>query len=199
MSELQIILLGLSLLAIAFVLRRTARSRRRSQQHDPLQELQQEIRTAETSTLAHLHGLESRLHDYEREVNGKIQTQITVLNQLVREADSRIVSLQKYSRVPTPAHSAERDDRMPMTQEQHRAIIHLHQAGFEIAEIAHCLERSEAEIHSVLVTLVADPSRNESTEATPLTDETDSGREKNEPRAKTPRGPATDDQNSYAA
>ena len=89
MDGSQMVLLGLLLLVTAFVLRRSFSGIKKSQQRDPLKEARQEIRAAETGHAAKINRMELKLHDYDREIDGRTQTQIALLDQLVIEHQCR--------------------------------------------------------------------------------------------------------------
>lgn len=94
LGEIQIILIGLSFMVAAFLLRRNVTLSRKSRRRDVLDEVREDFRQREQTTVAHLHQMETHLHDYGREVEGRIQTTLTVLDQLVLEADQEIARLE---------------------------------------------------------------------------------------------------------
>ena len=94
-SSLQLILLGLSILLAAFLLRRTIVLSRRSRNQDTGAEARQQMLSAEQSGSSIIRDLELRLHDYGREIEGRMQTRIAVLDQLVLDADREIERLRK--------------------------------------------------------------------------------------------------------
>ena len=91
LSGLQLILLGLAMLVVAFVLRRTAIRGRRSPERQKRSD-QRAWHSPETSTLERL---EVRLYDYQRQVEGRIQTSLTLLERLIHEADEQCRRLEQ--------------------------------------------------------------------------------------------------------
>jgi hypothetical protein len=90
----ELILPGAILVVAAWFLRRRAR-RKTICPRDPLREVQAEFRRKESSPAGQLNQLEVRLYDFAREVEGRIQTRISLLNQLVLDADREIDRLQQ--------------------------------------------------------------------------------------------------------
>ena len=90
----QLMVFGVILVGAAFLLRSrtTARARRRAS--DPLREVQEEFRQAETVPSARLNQMEVRLYEFAREVEGRIQSRMTYLDQLVQDADREIKRLE---------------------------------------------------------------------------------------------------------
>ncbi len=108
-SGLQCILLGLSILVAAFVLRRAIVLSRRSRNRDVQAEVRHEMRAAEQTGSSIIRELELRLHDYGREIEGRMQTRITILDQLVVDADHEIGRLRQLL-----AHSRQTDSTTAM-------------------------------------------------------------------------------------
>ena len=104
-SGLQLILLGLSILVAAFVLRRTIVLGRRSKSRDIQAEVTQKMRVAEQAGSSRIRELELRLHDYGREVEGRMQTRIAVLDRLVVDADREIERLRQLLQQSRQTHS----------------------------------------------------------------------------------------------
>lgn len=94
LDEVQIILIGLSFLVAAFLLRRNVTLSGKSRRRDVVEEVREDFRQREQTTVAHIHQMETHLHDYGREVEGRIHTTLTVLDQLVLEADQEIARLE---------------------------------------------------------------------------------------------------------
>jgi len=57
-------------------------------------EVRREMLASEQTVTGRMEKLEVRLHDYGREVEGRIETRIAVLNQLLIEADREIKRLR---------------------------------------------------------------------------------------------------------
>jgi hypothetical protein len=86
----QWVLLGSSILILAFVLRRGAVRARQSQSRDLPADVRQQLLAAEKAVASTIHGLEARLYDYGREIDAKAQTRIAQLDQLVLDAERLI-------------------------------------------------------------------------------------------------------------
>ncbi len=88
-----IIALGLSVVALVFILRRTIlRPVRASRQP---RESPAELEAAEESAAAMVEQLEVRLYDFAREVEGRMHTKIAVLDRLIVSADREIIRLEQ--------------------------------------------------------------------------------------------------------
>ncbi len=97
LSPGQMIVGGLLLLVVAYVLRRSFSQSKTSRARDPLQEAHAEIRTAEAGYAATISKMEVKLNDYAREVEGRIDTKIVVLDRLIVEAKAVIERLEQLS------------------------------------------------------------------------------------------------------
>lgn len=89
------ILLGMAMLAIAFVMRRSGRKRgKASEKRDVVAEVKREAELNESSAHSRLEQLEVRLYDYGREIDGLAETRIATLRHLIEEADEKITELR---------------------------------------------------------------------------------------------------------
>ncbi len=178
-SGTQLVLFGLSILVAAFVLRRTVTLSKRAKSRDVAAEVGAEMRQVEKSSSALIRNLEVRLHDYGREIEGRMQSRIAKLDKLVVEADREIDRLRQLladqsqssrseSMKPgpdivglSPAASANAVAAVepngnnatvagPLNFEQRSMVTHLADAGFAMAEIAHLLERPVAQIDAII-------------------------------------------------
>ena len=173
LSSLQLVLLGLGILVVAFVLRRGIVLGRRSRGRDVADEVRKERCAAEQSSVAQIRKLEVRLHDYSREIEGQMQTRISMLNQLVVEADREIGRLRQLLQTsrrtetatamrrgpdivgpPTAVNAAEPSGAShpvsPSTDAQRRMVWHLQQAGYSAEQIGKLTDRPEAEVRAIL-------------------------------------------------
>lgn len=91
----QAILLGTALVVMSFVIRRSWTRGRQSRLRNPLKELQQELKAGENSPVRLIESMELRMHDYAREVEGRVETRLALLDELVQEADREIDRLEK--------------------------------------------------------------------------------------------------------
>ncbi len=121
----------------------------------------------------HVNQFELRLYDFNREVEGRIETRLTQLDQLVVEADREIVRLQDLLRkkgtdnttaagpdITLPGSSAKTSaqpsaqtgdaTRGPLTPWQRRMVLHLSEAGYNAREVAALIDREEEEVKIAL-------------------------------------------------
>lgn len=90
-----VILLGMAMLVIAFVLRRSGVKRAKiSAKRDVASEVRQQFDTAEKAGRTQFERFELRLHEYGREVDAMAETRIATLRRLLLEADETIARLQ---------------------------------------------------------------------------------------------------------
>ena len=147
LSGPQMVILGLLILVTGFVLRRSVLLNKRSQARDPAAEVRSEIHNAERAAGNWIHNLEVRMHDYGREVEGRIETNLARLDQLIVAADSEIDRLSQLiqessGRKPelSQTHGTEKPEHSEC-QQQRFMIVRLRDSGFEhheIAGIANC-------------------------------------------------------------
>jgi hypothetical protein len=90
-----VIVLGLSLLALVFILRRTVLRPRFAERRRPFTEIAERDDSLELSGSAVVEKLEVRLYDFAREVEGRMQTKIAVLDRLIVDADREIIRLEQ--------------------------------------------------------------------------------------------------------
>lgn len=161
LSATQLILVGGSMLVCAFLLRRTSVLRQRSQANETSSRASVRTEPPTGSLQAgekRLRDLELRLFDYDRDVQARVENTLTVLDQLVLEAErqsSELQSLLQSSQSsiraaalraapdicgPQPRRSASgRDEETatpPLTPAQTRMIGHLLDAGYSLTEVA---------------------------------------------------------------
>jgi hypothetical protein len=107
-----IIAIGLSVVALVFILRRTVMRTGRASRRLPISQTPAEIEAAEESAAALVEHLEVRLYDFAREVEGRMHTKIAVLDRLIVNADREIIRLEQVlaesRRLGSPATSAGR-------------------------------------------------------------------------------------------
>ena len=94
-----IIAIGAAVVALVFILRRTVlRTGPLSRRH-PAAQTPAEIEAAQNSAAAGVEQLveqlEVRLYDFAREVEGRMQTKIAVLDRLIINADREIIRLEQ--------------------------------------------------------------------------------------------------------
>ncbi|MDA1015286.1 MAG: hypothetical protein O3A00_12650 [Planctomycetota bacterium] len=142
MNPLHYIFLGGGMLCVAFVLRRTAK---RAQSNQTSTALTQPPVTPRNRVSDRLQELELRLYDFSREVEGRMETKLTVLDELIAEADREIIELrqaippERSLELPTRPHSSLSADQIHMAD-------CLFGAGFQVDEIARAMNCKPAEI-----------------------------------------------------
>lgn len=95
LSGLGSVLLGLLILMIAFLMRRsTVRKRKALKNRDVSAEVRESFLAVEKAGKSQLEQLELRLHDLYRDVEALAQTRIALLQQLIETADERIQELR---------------------------------------------------------------------------------------------------------
>jgi DNA-directed RNA polymerase specialized sigma24 family protein len=118
---------------------------------------EEESEHAESMAARRVANLEVRIYDFSREIEAKLEKRAVELDVLVAAADREIVRLTdllkkssggKESRVPDVIRHVDSSSGVSGTQEQ--MILHLHGAGFSIAEISHMVGRPPEAVNSVL-------------------------------------------------
>ena len=110
-----VIAIGLSLLALIFILRRTVLRPRLFERRRPFAETDDRNDSLELSGAAVVEKLEVRLFDFAREVEGRMQTKIAVLDRLIVDADREIIRLEQVlaesrrTGLPVPGTSRQPD------------------------------------------------------------------------------------------
>jgi hypothetical protein len=109
-----IIAIGLSVVALVFILRRLVLRTGPRNRRLPVSQTPAEIEAAENSATALVEQLEVRLYDFAREVEGRMTTKIAVLDRLIINADREIIRLEQVlaesRRLGTPSASARQPD-----------------------------------------------------------------------------------------
>jgi hypothetical protein len=90
-----VIALGLTIAALVFILRRTILRPRFAERRRPFTEIAEGDDSLELSGAAVVEKLEVRLFDFAREVEGRLQTKIAVLDRLIVDADREIIRLEQ--------------------------------------------------------------------------------------------------------
>jgi len=88
------IVIGIAVVAFVFLMRRTFLRQRGLTARDKSPGVKAGTESAQTSAATAVEKLEVRLFDFAREVEGRIQTRITVLDRLIVDADREILRLQ---------------------------------------------------------------------------------------------------------
>jgi hypothetical protein len=91
----QWIVLGMLLVATVLVLRRRMGRAGEFRRDDPLTRVRADFTKIESSPSGRINQLEVRLHEYAREVEGRIQSRTILLEQLLADADRDIRRLEE--------------------------------------------------------------------------------------------------------
>lgn len=135
--------LGLMIWA-GWMLKNAAQKSKRSRNRDVFKEMQQDIHTNQRSAESQIQQLEVRLLEFDRDVSARVDTTLTLLDQLIAEADREIIRLETLL-------EERRGVRLsPLAPEQRRMVVHLAGAGYSIEEIAKLVDRTIEEVHHVL-------------------------------------------------
>ncbi|MEO1999726.1 MAG: hypothetical protein ABGZ17_31165, partial [Planctomycetaceae bacterium] len=140
----------------ALLLKRAMGKSQRSRRADPQKQVRAQMQAAETSVGGIVRNMEVELHNYQREVEGRIETKLAVLAELMDVADQEIDHLSHLledmrphitrativSEAESPAETGSR--RFDLQQRQ--MIRSLLGAGFDLAEVARMLGCTSNEI-----------------------------------------------------
>ena len=146
-TGLQTAFVGVAILFVAFLMRRTAVRIGRSKNRDPVKEVRDAFLQAEKNGKSKIAQLEIRLYDHSREVEARIETRIAMLDQLVQSADEEVARLKIL--LDLKPQSSRSIDGLPDDSSQ-RMIRHLCSAGFSISELTGLTGCTEQEIRNVL-------------------------------------------------
>ena len=137
--ELTLALAAGILLTSGMLMWRGSASRHRISRRDPLRENEREQQKKSKSPEGLLHEMEVRLFDYGREVEGRVETTLNVLDRLIIDAESEIDRLEDLLNLS-------RADRIPenkaasLDENSMARITELRGAGLSDEEIARCLQ-----------------------------------------------------------
>ncbi len=147
MEPWQFIAIGVAVVSLGYSLYRGACYRRKLQGQDPIRETLDDVRAMESSARGLVQKLEVRAYDYSREVEARIDNRLSVLDQLIVDADREIERLQAL--LAESRQSATVPDRQLTIPEQQRCFA-LKEAGFAVEEIARCLQTSSSSVDCAL-------------------------------------------------
>jgi hypothetical protein len=138
MEPWQAILFAVAAAALGYSLFQGTLHRRRLAKQDSLQDALSDVHALESSARGIVQKLEVRAYDYSREVEARIDNRLSVLDQLIVDADREIDRLQAMLAESRRSQLPDRE----LTQEELQRCFALHEAGFSAAEIARCLNAS---------------------------------------------------------
>jgi hypothetical protein len=152
----QLILLGLAILVIGFLLWRSFTLGKKSRERDPAAEARAEMRAAERSAESEVRKLEIRLHNYGREVEGRVQTTLTLLDRLILEADQETERLHGLlltaGAVDETVTGTDETQAVtaPLTADERQMVRGLKDTGYTVPQIARLLRRPVDDVTTVL-------------------------------------------------
>lgn len=147
MEPWQFILIGVAVVSLGYSIYQGTRCRRKLPRQDALRDTLDDGRTVESSARGFVQNLEVRAYDYSREVEARIDNRLSVLDQLIVDADREIERLQALLAESRLSNSEpERDLSL---SDQQRCFA-LQEAGFQVDEIARCLQTTPAGVERVL-------------------------------------------------
>jgi hypothetical protein len=170
-SQTQIIALGLLIISTGLLLRRSARRTRRVRNSDALGDAQRNMHRAEQSVVSVIRRMEVDLHDSSRDIEGRVQTRIAVLEELIVDADREMDRLQdsltelrdlldRTGQTPQAADTerqvADRVDSatsgppFDLSTDEIQTVIDLNGVGFSPDEIARHLDCPQTDVQSAL-------------------------------------------------
>jgi hypothetical protein len=170
-SQTQIVALGMIILCTGFLLRRSARQSRRVRNSDALGDARRNVHRAEQNVVSIIRRMEVDLHESSRDIEGRVQTRIAVLEELISDADRETDRLQdslaelrdlinktgQESRSANPVRpAADRVDSVApspssrLSGHQVQTVIDLNGIGFSPDEIARHLDCPQTDVQSTL-------------------------------------------------
>jgi len=157
LSDLPLPLMALCVVGVMFTMRRVAMRQR--VKADPLRDAQASLAERQLAQ-SEAARQELRLHEVARDAHAVLQTRISVLDQMVHEADREIARLEdlllELRLVPSPrledpaVRPSETTPGSVSVEESRQFLRLMHQAGFSAAEIARTSGLSEAEVRDIL-------------------------------------------------
>lgn len=90
-----VIALGLSVVAFVFIMRRTVLRKRDAGRRKPFTRIDGEADPVDAGATVVAEKLEVRLFNFAREIEGRMQTKIAVLDRLIVDADREIIRLEQ--------------------------------------------------------------------------------------------------------
>ena len=159
MNSVQYILLGIAVLITGVVLSRSFRKAQALANRNPADEARRDFARAEQSQSAVFNRLELRLYDFAREMEGRLETRMALLDELIAEADREIARMQELLansrggtrgsetlRFTPPAQASAAADSDIPAADVARMLDHLRRAGLDAQQIAVCLGQPIARI-----------------------------------------------------
>jgi len=154
-------LLGVAVLITGFVVSRSMRRAKVLANRNPADEARRDFVRAEQGQSASINRLELRLYDFSREMEGRLETRMALLDQLIAEADREIARMQELLagtrgtgnkansqtlRFISPGETSASTETDVPTADVARMLDHLRRAGLDAQQIAVCLGQPIARI-----------------------------------------------------
>lgn len=148
-EALRPVIFGLVLLVVAFFVQRRTWKKRSEMGHvDPLEAVQRDAAKIDQHHRNEMNRLQNKLHDFERTIDGKIQTRFVQLEELLIQADAEIERLhQELNRLKG---TSAQHGTVELTAKENSMIQHLAESGYTISEISRLTDYSETEIQASL-------------------------------------------------
>lgn len=128
--DFSLAVIGLILLTGGMLLWRSVSVRQRIARQNPLRELERDREQRSHTPEGLIQEMELRLYNYGREVEGRVETTLHVLDRLIRDAEHEIGRLEEVLQASREVQPE---------PDMHQRISCLIEAGFTDAEIAACL------------------------------------------------------------
>ena len=150
----QFVLLVLLGLTTAMLLWRGHRRRTQAAGRDMPDEVRREFSQARAGS-AEIQRLESRLYDFDREVEGRVETTLALLDRLIEEAEDEITrledALERGRRTPPVlARAPDIVGHRPLSAQERRMIAQLSAAGYTTTEIAQLTGRPGGDVSGAI-------------------------------------------------
>jgi hypothetical protein len=138
MEPWQAILFAVAAAALGYSMFQGTLYRRRLAKQDSVTDALADVHAMESSARGIVQKLEIQAYDYSREVEARIDNRLSVLDQLIVDADREIDRLQAMLAESRRSQPADRE----LTPDELQRCFALSEAGFSAAEIARCLNAS---------------------------------------------------------
>ena len=150
LSGPEIALLGVAILFIGFLLRRSSVRGAKSRRRDVAAEVRSEILAAERDGASKIQKLELRLYEHSRDVEARFETRLAVLDRLVAMADTEICRLESLIDSGGRDGKQEAGSGSAPTPQQRRMIVLLSNSGYSPEEIAALVAISPTDVGRIL-------------------------------------------------
>lgn len=153
----QLLLLGATFVVVGYVIWRSAAMSRNSRRRDAQQEAKAELTARSRTPQSLVSALEVRLYEYGREVEGRVETTLKLLDRLVAEAETEIEQLESLLKQTEQNRTKDASadflkpaDVLKLGVDHSSRIPQFVEAGMSVPEIARALQLSEDEVRRVI-------------------------------------------------